>query len=96
MKIKYTKPDFVIERFDLSQSIAANCSAEVPSNPLSSLGDPNWSSKETCGWRVGQYVIWSASNCQSSTELPIIVNPNAEVMGFCYNNPSGSNVIFRS
>ena len=96
MKRKYTKPDFLLERFDLAQSIAANCSAENPSNPNSSIGDPNWGSKDTCGWRVGNYVIWTASSCTNGQGAPIIASPFEEVMGFCYNNPNGSNVIFNS
>ena len=96
MKRKYTKPDFLLERFDLAQSIAANCSAENPANPNSSIGDPNWGSKDTCGWRVGNYVIWTAASCTNGQGAPIIASPFEEVMGFCYNNPNGSNVIFNS
>lgn len=96
MKRKYIKPAAVMEKFDLAQSIAAGCSAEDPANPLSSLGDPNWGSKDTCGWRVGDYVIWTAINCNKGPGVPVISSPFEEVEGFCYNNPSGNNVIFNS
>jgi hypothetical protein len=96
MKRKYTKPDFVLERFELAQSIAANCSAENPANPNASIGDPSWGSKDTCGWRVGDYVIWTAANCNDGRGMSIIASPYEEVMGFCYNNPNGDSVIFMS
>lgn len=96
MKLKYTKPDFVMERFDLAQSIAAGCSAENPANPNASIGDPSWGSKETCGWRVGGYTIWTSQNCDDGTGFSIIAGPGDEIMGFCYNNPGGHNVIFMS
>lgn len=92
MKLKYTKPDFVVERFDLAQSIAANCSAENQANPGSSIGDPNWGNRNECGWRVGQYVLWI--DADHGCNLP--TDPNAEIFGVCYNNPSGNNVIFNS
>lgn len=87
-----------MEQFALTQSIAASCSAEDPANPTSSLGDPGWGSKESCGWLVGNYIIWTASNCvgKDGQYLPIVASPNEEVAGFCYNNPSGHNVIFMS
>lgn len=96
MKRKYFKPDFAIERFGLAQSIASNCSAENPANPNASIGDPNWGSKDSCGWRVGDYVIWTAANCSNVQGYPIIASPMEEVFGFCYNNPNGNNVIFNS
>lgn len=96
MKQKYSKPAFVMERFDLAQSIAANCTAENPSNPMSSLGDPNWGSKETCGWRVGEYIVWTMENCNHNPNYAVILGANDDFLGFCYNNPSGDNVIFRS
>lgn len=91
MKLKYSKPAFVMERFTLAQSIAASCSAENPANPLSSLGDPNWGNRHSCGWRVGDYVIWTELiNCN------FLAGADDEVMGLCYNNPNGDNVIFQS
>ena len=96
MKRKYTKPSFAVERFDLSQSIAADCSAENPANPRSSLGSPTSGSKAVCGWKVGGYVIWTANSCSHGRGLPIIASADAVVQGFCYNNPDGNNVIFTS
>lgn len=96
MKLKYVKPAFAVERFDLAQSIAANCTAENPANPSSSLGDPGWGSADTCGWCVGEYTIWTMENCNKNPDYAIIAGPHDEVLGFCYNNPSGDNVIFRS
>jgi hypothetical protein len=91
MKLKYTKPAFVMERFNLAQSIAANCTAEEPANPHSSIGDPGWGSRESCGWLVGDYIIWTElNNCNW------IADVNDEVMGVCYNNPNGDNIIFQS
>lgn len=96
MKQKYTKPAFAVERFDLAQSIAAGgCSANDPANPYASIGDPNWGNANECGWRVGDYVIWTAENCGDSM-FSIVAGPDDEVLGFCYNNPSGNNVIFMS
>ena len=96
MKRKYTKPDFVMESFALAQSIAADCSAENPANPNASLGDPAWGSKDSCGWKGGNYVIWTAAICNTQNGTPIIASPNEDVFGFCYNNPNGNNVIFQS
>lgn len=98
MKRKYTKPSFAVERFGLSQSIAADCSAENPANPRSSLGSPTSWTKNTCGWKVGGYVVWASegSGCNSREGIPIIASPDAMVQGFCYNNPDGNNVIFTS
>lgn len=92
MKLKYTKPAFAVERFDLAQSIAAGCMAD----PSSSIGDPNWGSRDTCGWRVGNYIIWTESSCITSNLFSIFASPDDEVMGVCYNNPNGDNVIFGS
>ena len=92
MKLKYTKPAFVIERFNLTQSIASGCTAEDPANPSGSVGDPNRWDKNTCGWDVGGYTLWigEASGC----DVPM--SPNENYMGICYNNPDGGNVIFGS
>ena len=92
MKLEYSKPVFIMESFSLAQSIAAGCSAENPANPSSSIGDPNWGSKTECGWSVGGSVIWTEIN----RDCVIKASPYEEVLGFCYNNPGGNNVIFMS
>lgn len=89
MKLKYSKPAFVVERFDLSQSIADNCSAR----PSSSVGSAvNSRNKNDCGWNVGGYTIWTAANSGCNVKA----NPNEVIQGVCYNNPSGGNTIFAS
>lgn len=97
MKRKYTKPSFVVERFGLAQSIAADCSVN-PANPRASIGSPTSGNKNACGWKVGGYVIWASATtgCNGDNGIPIIANENAMVQGFCYNNPNGNNVIFTS
>lgn len=92
MKLKYTKPAFVIERFDLTQSIAAGCSAQDPANPNASIGDPNIWNKSECGWVVGGISVWLEGNKLCGIKRP----EYDEYEGFCYNNPNGDNVIFAS
>ena len=90
MKQKYIKPAIVMERFDMSQSIAAGCSAA--SN--SPVGDPNIWDKAECGWVVGTDVIWdteaSGSKCNFDWDL------ESDFEGVCYNNPAGGQTIFNS
>ena len=92
MKRKYIKPAFVMEHFDLAQSIAAGCTAEDPANPNSSIGDPNWGDKNVCGWEVLGYVVWTGPN----PGCDVKERPDKEILGFCYNNPNGDNIIFAS
>lgn len=90
MKRKYTKPSLVMERFEMTQSIAAGCSAASSST----VGDPNIWSKTDCGWAVGSDVIWdmdvTGSKCNFDWDL------DADFSGICYNNPNGGQSIFGS
>ena len=88
MKAKYVKPALVMERFELTQSIANGCNVD-PDGPL---GDPNHYSKATCGWDMGNVVLWTVENA-GCTEKE---DPDADWVGVCYNNPDGFNKIFGS
>ena len=88
MKLKYTKPSFAVERFNLSQSIANNCGAMHSST----IGGPTSRNKTDCGRDVGGYTVWTAANQGCSVKA----NPNEIVQGVCYNNPVGGNTIFAS
>lgn len=88
MKLKYTKPAFVIERFALAQSIAAGCGAASSST----VGDPNQWDKYTCGWDLGNMVIWTNTNVGCLTKQ----DENFDLSGICYNNPDGGQSIFCS
>lgn len=86
MKKIYQKPGIYVENFGLSQSIAATCGV---GNPESTLGKPNQADKNSCGWDMGNMVIWvTAPACQ------IPMGENADFNGFCYNNPNGGVTIF--
>lgn len=89
MKLKYTKPAIVIERFALTQSIAAACSAASSST----VGDPNIWDKHDCAWVVGTDAIWDievSSKCNFDWDLDVPFD------GICYNNPDGGQTIFSS
>ena len=87
MKKPYVKPGRYVENFSLAQSIAAGCGASHDST----LGGPNVSTKNTCGWEVSGAVIWPAGNVCS-----IFYDTEADVGGVCYNNPNGGATIFAS
>ena len=91
MKKAYIKPVVYMEKFDLSQSIAAGCGAVAGG---SSLGKPAHWSKETCGWNLGNMILWAEStgNCTDIIEI----DEPVENIGICYNNPSGGSSIFSS
>ena len=76
MKRVYEKPALYIEKFMLTQTIASGCS---PSNP--DFGMPTQASKETCGWDIYGFKIFTNSN--------ICENPVEEFLGVCYNAPNG-------
>ena len=85
----YVKPQLQVEYFTLSQSIASGCN--VPGGGTT-LGRPNHWDKETCGWALGNWVIWH--------DVKICVNEQARldenIVGLCYNNPNGGCTIFSS
>lgn len=78
-----------MEKFDLSQSIAAGCGAVAGG---SSLGKPAYWSKETCGWDLGNMILWveSTRNCNEDVGI------DDAFEDICYNNPSGGSSIFSS
>lgn len=87
MKRNYQKPRIELEYFTLSQNIAAGCGAAHDS----SLGHPNQWSKETCGWELGNVILWMEN---SGCTVPL--GEDAYVEGVCYNNPEGGQTIFSS
>ena len=89
VKEAYTKPQFRIDYFELSQSIAS-CAGVTGGG--STLGKPSHWSKETCGWDLGGWVVWTERNsCPDE-----IADPDDPINGVCYNNPSGNVVAFSS
>lgn len=89
MKKQYSKPGIIIEDFRLSQNIAS-CWSEPGGN---SLGKPSHWDKSSCGWDMGNMIVWTTStkDC-TSFDIPA----DGEIDGVCYNNPSGGNSIFSS
>ena len=89
MKQAYVKPRIMIERFALTQSIAASCTVAGGS----SLGKPtNWS-KSTCAWDMGGLLIFlDGMNVCVNVQVE---NENVDFEGVCYNNPDGA-MIFSS
>lgn len=85
----YVKPQLQVEYFTLSQNIASGCNVPGGGN---SFGKPTHWSKDSCGWDLGGWVIWSHANtCQNE-----LVGPEENIVGLCYNNPNGGCTIFSS
>lgn len=80
MKKAYMKPGMYVENFSLSQSIAAGCGHFDEHN----LGDPNFETRDTCGWEIGGKAFWLASTTSCTTKL----DENTPMFGVCYNNPN--------
>ena len=88
MKQNYVKPSIVIERFDLTQSIASGCGASA----TNTLGKPVQWAKHVCAWDVGGILFFlDGMNVCANVQ----VKENEEVYGVCYNNPEGA-MIFSS
>ena len=85
MKKAYEKPGMYVENFTLSQSIATACGA----NPNSTLGKPSYADNSTCGWDMGNFIIWVQEPACNDFE-----EPDAPLDGMCYNNPNGGTAIF--
>lgn len=82
MKKTYMKPALYVENFELSQSIAAGCTAQK-----AGLGTPSYSGGSVCGWEfLGQTYFANGINpdCEAG-EIEIV----------CYNAPNG-NIMFAS
>lgn len=90
MKMEYVKPRILVERFTLTQSIAASCG--VPAGGTS-LGKPNSQSASTCGWDVGGMMIFTVNTTKNCTED---VSDGYEYEGMCYNNPANMPAFFSS
>lgn len=90
MKKTYTKPQFAVELFTFSQSIATGCDAPPEG---STLGIPMHASKEECGWDVGGMILFQdiEKGC-----LDIQASADEDVYGYCYDNPNGGITIFAS
>ena len=82
MKRAYEKPVLYIERFTLSQTIAQNCGDNLD------FSMAKHSTKETCGWQVGGFVIFMD---QSVCTLRV-----DNMGGVCYNAPAGGYNVFSS
>lgn len=89
MKKTYVKPSINMEYFTLSQSIAAGCGSVPGGN---TTGKPNHGDKTTCGWDMGNMVIWTEDNGGCDFEWGAD-DPWETV---CYNNPNGGNSVFNS
>lgn len=89
MKKQYTKPFIRLESFVMSQSIAGGCGAVPGGN---TLGKPGYSSVGSCGWNVGDTIVW----VNSSTGCNYPWGADDPFNSVCYNNPSGGNNIFNS
>ena len=88
MKEAYVTPALPLERFVLSQNVAAGCG--VPGGG-GSLGKPTHWSKDTCGWDLGNMILWL-----EGTSCTTYAGPDENVGGICYNNPEGGYNIFSS
>ena len=90
MKKTYVKPALAVESFVLSQSIANDCGA--PGGGTVD-GKPGIGSRETCGWQVGDWILWISER----TECQIPTSVDDPVNGYiCYNTPDGGYMIFGS
>lgn len=85
MKQTYVKPTMMIERFGLTQSIAASCTA----GGGNTLGKPtNWN-KEVCGWEIQSGLVLFVD---AVTACTFDVDPDGRFFDLCYNNPEGAMV----
>lgn len=93
MKKKYSKPLMNIELFTLAQSIAATCPALQHDT---GLGNPNHYSKTSCGWNMGNIIIFTAENSGCTVKWEEDDPVNIGDIALCYNNPDGGTQIFGS
>ena len=90
MKKAYSKPRFAVELFSFSQSIASGCGVSPEG---STLGTPTHATKDSCGWDLGDFIVFAIGNDRCET-LQIPEEDSFE--GYCYNNPDGGITIFSS
>lgn len=91
MKMAYVKPSMIVERFTLSQSIAAPCTAA--SDPSKLYGDPNQQTRSTCQWVYGDDILFTAGNTKGCN---LELSEGVDVGIFCYNNPDPDLAVFGS
>ncbi len=89
MKLEYVKPRILVERFTLTQSIAASCGVVNGTT----FGKPTSQSATTCGWDLNGSLLFTSSTVNICTE---IVAEGSEVAGYCYNNPANMPAFFSS
>lgn len=85
MKAEYKKPFAHIEHFTLSQTIASGCGATPGGD---TLGKPNHWDKTTCGWEMGNLVVWTDDNEGCTFKW----GADDPMDGVCYNNPSDGGI----
>ncbi|MCD7756197.1 MAG: hypothetical protein LUJ09_07730 [Firmicutes bacterium] len=85
MKANYQKPVVLFESFALNQTIANDCGE-------SAIGKTNHWTKTTCGYKVGDLVIWVSNE----TGCTYLEDADEEVFGYCYNTPVPEMQIFSS
>lgn len=82
MKANYTKPLLAVEMFSATQSVARDCTDNLPGGYITTNDIHN------CAWSVsGTTVFISKPNCQINGE---------HMDSICYNNPAEGYYIFRS
>lgn len=88
MKEKYVKPAMIIERFEMTSSIAKNCAN------LDLAGRPTSNDVKNCKWEFapGFYLFLDVTGC----EVPVIEGKDQGFGYICYNNPTDSATIFSS
>lgn len=86
---KYIKPDFAVERFELSQVIASGCTAVG-----GDYGSPGlYLNQSTCFWEAGQTRYFNSQmNCDEGYDI----GPDEEFGGICYHAPAGLQTAFGS
>lgn len=88
MKQKYVKPDFSVEHFGHTQSIASGCGVGA----ANTLGKPVQWAKSVCAWDVGGILFFLDG---MNVCADIQVKEDEDVYGVCYSNPDGA-MIFSS
>lgn len=83
----YKKPEAHIEMFTLNQSIAS-CGTYGSSE----LGKPSYGDSSSCGWDLGNVVVWSDYPNVCTQWWP----SDLAYEGVCYNNPNGGVSAFGS
>ncbi len=87
---KYTKPEIAVERFELTQIIAAGCTA---ANPNNEFGHPtHYMDQNSCYWEGETAERYFNSNMACDVNL----EPGQTINGICYHAPANSNTFFGS